>query len=69
MRECVAKKAAADELYHQYCEGQKAGLKVSFLNILQYPRKSLKSSPLFFVFVHGILATIQGSLPVFLKDQ
>ncbi|XP_043529167.1 uncharacterized protein LOC122538814 [Frieseomelitta varia] len=32
VRECVAKKAAADELYHQYCEGQKAGLKVSFLN-------------------------------------
>ncbi|KAK9301292.1 hypothetical protein QLX08_006353 [Tetragonisca angustula] len=27
VRECVAKKAAADELYHQYCEGQKAGLK------------------------------------------
>ncbi|XP_031771191.1 uncharacterized protein LOC116414038 isoform X2 [Apis florea] len=27
LRECVAKKAAADELYHQYYEDQKARLK------------------------------------------
>ncbi|CAL7940514.1 unnamed protein product [Xylocopa violacea] len=31
VRECVAKKAAADELYSKYCEDQKITLNVSFL--------------------------------------
>ncbi|XP_043594191.1 uncharacterized protein LOC122572802 isoform X2 [Bombus pyrosoma] len=34
VRECVAKKAAADELYRQYCEDQKAESKVSFLSLV-----------------------------------
>ncbi|XP_033175799.1 uncharacterized protein LOC100741621 isoform X2 [Bombus impatiens] len=36
VRECVAKKTAADELYHQYCEDQKAESKVSFLSLIIY---------------------------------
>ncbi|XP_026668596.1 LOW QUALITY PROTEIN: uncharacterized protein LOC108623977 [Ceratina calcarata] len=32
VRECVAKKAAADELYQKYCEGQKPTLKVRIDN-------------------------------------
>ncbi|XP_050581207.1 uncharacterized protein LOC126917877 isoform X3 [Bombus affinis] len=36
VRECVAKKAAADELYRQYCEDQKAESKVSFLSLIIY---------------------------------
>ena len=36
MRECVAKKAAADELYRQYCEDQKAESKVSSLSLIIY---------------------------------
>ncbi|XP_048266513.1 uncharacterized protein LOC100648333 isoform X3 [Bombus terrestris] len=36
VRECVAKKAAADELYRQYCEDQKAESKVSSLSLIIY---------------------------------
>lgn len=36
VRECVAKRAAADELYRQYCQETKTVLKVDIPNALFY---------------------------------